>query len=136
MKRLLLLLLLAGTASAQTSEPVPTINVGEVYTLNWVQEPVCTNGAPIAECPITGYHIQINREQSLQVWTNVSTSPVGAAVRTYAWTANGSGTTCFRVQVLNSAGYEQSPPSNVKCVKVLVPLKPGAKPPVLSSSED
>lgn len=130
------LLLFVGLAHAQDNTPVPTINVGEVYTLSWVQEPVCTNGAPIAECPITGYHIQINREQSLQVWTNVSTSPVGVAVRSYAWTSNGSGTTCFRIQVLNSAAYEQSPPSNVKCVKVLIPLKPGAKPPVLSSSKD
>lgn len=116
--------------------PVPTVNVGETYVLNWVQEPVCTNGVPIAECPITGYHVQIEREQSMLTWNNVSTAPMAADRRSYTWTANGRGTTCFRVNVLNSAAYEATGPSNIRCVNVLVPLKPGAKAPVLSSSKD
>lgn len=105
---------------------------GEKYVIDWTQELVCTNGAPITECPIGGYYVQIEREQSRTVWNNVSTSPYGPTIRAYTWTANGSGQTCFRVQVLNSALYDPSPPSNIHCVKVVVPLKPGTKPPVAS----
>jgi hypothetical protein len=134
--RFIAALLLLACAPAFAQDPLPTINVGEQYVLTWLQEPLCTNGAPIAECPVGGYHVQIEREQRLQEWINVSATHMGPTVRSYTWTANGGGTTCFRVQVLNSAAYEQSPPSNVKCVRVLVPLKPGTKPPILSSSKD
>lgn len=126
-----LLLLVAGVVHAQ----VPTVFQGEKVTFIWTQDPVCNNGAPIAECPITGYHVQVEREAVLDSWSNVSASPLGPTVRTYIWTANGVGQTCFRIQPLNSNGYEQSAPSNENCWKVLVPLKPGAKPPLLSSSK-
>lgn len=119
---------LLATAQAQDV----TIAPGEKYVIDWTQEALCTNGAPIAECPITGYHVQIERDQSKTVWNNVSTAPLSAISRSYTWTANGSGQTCFRVNVLNANGYEQSPPSNIHCVRVVLPLKPGAKPPVVS----
>jgi hypothetical protein len=132
------LLLLAGitAAFAQTDPPVPTIMVGESVTFTWVQDPVCTNGAPITDCPVTGYHVQIEREQSLTNWTNVSSVPFASTARSYTWIANGRGTTCFRVNVLNGAAYEATGPSNIKCLVVLVPLKPGTKAPTLTSSKD
>ena len=131
-----LLLLACVAAFAQTEPPVPTVMAGESVTFTWVQEPVCTNGAPITECPITGYNVQAEREKVPNVWVNASTVPMAASTRSYTWIANGSGQVCFRVQVLNAVGYEQSPPSNIKCVKVLPVPKPGTKPPVLTSSKD
>ena len=136
MKRLIAAVLLLLTAVAGAQDVPPPINQGEQLTLTWVQDPVCTDGTPISGCPVTGYHVQIEREQQPNVWVNVSTAPMGAAVRSYVWTANGAGTTCFRVNVLNSAAYEATGPSNIKCVRVLVPLKPGASAPILSSSKD
>lgn len=129
------LLLFAGIASAQT---VPTINPGEPFDISWTQELTCTDGTAAAagKCQLTGYFVQIEREPTFNVWNNVGTTPLGPTARTWKWIANGLGQACFRLQALNPAGYPQSDPSNIKCVKVLPPAKLAIKPPVLTSSKD
>jgi hypothetical protein len=127
-------------AIAQVPPVWPSITQGETNVFTWEQPVSCGNppvaGTTLADCPITGYYVQIARATLPDVFTNISTSPVSATTRQYIWTANGLGETCFRVQVLNGSGYEQSPPSNVKCLIVKAALKKGSTSPVLSSQRN
>lgn len=134
---LVLALVLSIATPAHAQGVPPTINPGETYTLTWVQDPFCADGTtPITQCPVTGYRIQIEREQSMNIWNDVSPAPLPASARTWTWTANGVGVTSFRVQGLNPAGYPTGEFSNIKVVRVLPPPKQASKPPALSSSKD
>lgn len=119
------------TAHAQDTppEPIPEVVRGTVIPMEWVQEPVCADGVtPIAQCPVTGYHVQIQRTALSTDWFNVGTNPFGPIARSYRWASNGSGITCFRVIALSDVN---SDPSNVKCWKIVDPPKQAPKAPVL-----
>lgn len=95
-----LLFLFAGVAGA-----------GNV-TLNWTFNPTtCADGAPLVNCPATGFEIQ---ELVGEIWT--VKNGVAATSRTTSYTNVSAGRHCYRVRTNSNGTF--SAPSNEACIDV------------------
>jgi hypothetical protein len=106
-----LCLLLAGTSAAQT--------VTRRAVLTWTAPSACDGGAPISNCPVTGYSVQ-----KLQGTTWVQIGTTTAAVLTY--TENNLAIGSHRYRVLATSDGGPSRPSNEVTKVIDVPGAPGS----------
>ena len=100
-------LLLAANAEAAT------------VTINWGAPTMCTDGTPIANCPITKYTLY----SGLSGTTKSVLGTTAPNVLTFSATGTGPGNWCIQVSASSAGG--ESPLSNEACVVVPVPA-PGA----------
>lgn len=106
------ILLIAGTASAQTV-------ARDAARLTWLAPDGCTTGEPITACPVTGYRVE---KQSGTTWATVTT--VGAAVLTYLHTGLPIGPASYRVVALSVGGESAASNVAVKVIPAAIPNAP------------
>lgn len=110
-------LLLALAMPALSAVPAAAWNEDR---LTWTAPTTCSDGSPIANCPITGYRIETARTATATTWTTQATVSVVVA---YIATNRLIGQNCYRIFTLTAAG-ESLTPSNIACTNT-VGLLPG-----------
>lgn len=106
-----LLLLITGIALAQT--------VTRRAVLTWTAPTACAGGAPISNCPVTGYSVQ---KLLGTTWTQIGVTT--ATVLTYTDNNIALGSHRYRVLATSEAG--PSAPSNEVTKVIDVPGAPGS----------
>lgn len=106
---------IAGIAQAQTAPP------WDSNTIRWVAPTACSNGRPIAECPVSGYIVERSPTSS-GPFANLAS--VAANVVTYTHTGAAAGVNCYRTIVTAAPPLANALPSNIACRTNAPPVSP------------
>lgn len=90
--------------------------------VSWSAPTACSEGSPLADCPISGYRVERAAGSCAGTWSTAGTT--AANILTFKVGSLVAGTNCYRVITL-SAGTSESLPSAAKS-QVTTPPTPGA----------